>query len=494
MTIDQSINQFFEPMAAATGQFVFWGPEIAGMTFPLLVLWLAVGALFFSFYLGFPNIRYFKHAMDCLGSKYDEPDAKGQTSNFESLSACLSATIGLGNIAGVAVAISVGGPGAAFWMMLMGVLGMGSKFSEVMLGHKYRQFPDLLRPDEVSGGPMYYLKESFGRYRLPLIGRALAGLFAIACIGAAIAGGNMFQANQLFQQAVHASGGTESVLSGKGWIFGLVLAGLAGIVTLGGVSSIAKVAGRLTPIMAILYTACGLIVLAVNFQHIPSGIATILSSSFTAEAGLGGLIGAIIAGVKRAAFSNEAGLGTAAIIQASAKTQFPVRQGLVGGLGPFFDTVIVCMVTALVIVVSGVYQNGSGVEGVDLTSRAFETVLPWFDYALTICVALFAFSTIVVYSYYGEKCLGYLMGDRRMVALVFRLSYLAFTVIGSAVTLGAIIDLTDAIFLSMAVPNLIGVYLLAPEIKADLREYLDLMGLRKTAIESVSITTEKISE
>ncbi|HNQ92488.1 MAG TPA: alanine/glycine:cation symporter family protein [Alphaproteobacteria bacterium] len=484
MSIDATIDDAFKSISSAIELIVFWGPEIAGVTVPLVVAWLALGALFFSVYLGFPNIRYARHAFKCLGNEYEEPDARGQTTNFQSLAACLSATIGLGNIAGVAVAITLGGPGAAFWMLMLGIFGMGSKFSEVMLGHKYRQFPDPERPDEVSGGPMYYLKEAFARHNLPKVGVAIAALFAVTCIGGALGGGNMFQSNQVYQQVVYATGGEESFFADKGWLFGLILAGLAGLVTLGGVKSIASVAAKLTPIMAILYTACGLIVLAVNYEHIPSGIATIFSSAFSLEAGWGGFVGAIIAGVKRAAFSNEAGLGTAAIIQASAKTEFPVRQGLVGGLGPFFDTVIVCMVTALVIVISGVYQQGQGVSGIDLTSRAFETVLPWFDFALMICVILFAFSTIIVYSYYGEKCLGYLVGDRKAVAIGFRVFYLVFVVMGSAATLDSVISFADAMFLSMAVPNLIGLYLLAPEIKRDLTEYVVLMGEKKGKISS----------
>lgn len=475
-TTESGFDTTLTGISDAIQSVIFWGPEISGVSVPLLVIWLAAGAIFFSFYLGFPNILHFKHAMRCLGNKYDEPDAKGQTSNFESLAACLSATIGLGNIAGVAVAISLGGPGAALWMMLLGVFGMGSKFAEVSMGHKYRQFPDEMRPDEVSGGPMYYLKEAFARYNFPTVGKIIAAIFAVTVIGGAIGGGNMFQSNQLFEQTLRATGGENSVFYEKGWIFGLVLAAITGLVILGGLKSIAGVASKLTPIMAILYTISGLVVIFVNYENIPSAIGTIVTASFSPEAGLGGLIGAIIAGVKRAAFSNESGLGTAAIIQASAKTKFHVRQGLVGGLGPFFDTVVVCTITALVIVVSGVYQNGNGLSGIDMTSRAFETVIPWFEYALLVCVALFAFSTIIVYAYYGEKAAGYLFGDNKAVAMTYRVTYLAFVVIGASASLGTIIDMSDALFLSMAIPNMIGLFLLAPEIKRDLKEYLALMG------------------
>jgi AGCS family alanine or glycine:cation symporter len=366
MGFDQLIDNAFAPLADICEKIIFLNiplhfenPATGGMTdinLPLIVVWLAAAGIFFSVYLKFLNIRHFKHALDCLTHKYDEPDAKGQISNFDSLAACLSATIGLGNIAGVAVAITIGGPGAAFWMGVMGILGMGSKFAEVTLGVKYRHFPKTDNPAEVAGGPMYYLKDGFADRGMKTIGVVLAGLFAICCIGGAIGGGNMFQANQVYQQVLYATGGNESFLFEKGWLFGVVLAVLAGLVTLGGVKSIAKVAAKLTPTMAVLYIVAGLIVIAVNYQNIPSALGQIFHGAWSLEAGYGGLIGAIIAGCKRALFANEAGIGTAAIIQASAKTDFPVRQGMVGGLGPFLDTFFVCMVTALVIIVSGVYQ------------------------------------------------------------------------------------------------------------------------------------------
>lgn len=477
MTIDQTIDHLFGIMSHWVQSIVFWGPQIGGADVPLVVLWLAAGAIFFTVYLNFANIRFFGHAIKCLGNTYDEPGAKGQTSNFESLSACLSATIGLGNIAGVAVAITVGGPGAAFWMVLLGFFGMGSKCAEVMMGHKYRQFPDPERPDEVAGGPMYYLQHAFATRNLPRVGAVVAALFAVFCIGGALGGGNMFQSNQMYQQLVYASGGEQSFFQDKGWLFGLILAVLTGLVTLGGINSIASVASKLTPIMVIFYMLCGLCVLGVQHEHLLPALKTIVTSAFSWDAGLGGFIGAVVAGVKRAAFSNEAGLGTAAIIQASAKTEFPARQALVGGLGPFFDTVVVCLMTALVIVTSGVYQGQQGVGGIELTSRAFETVFPWFDLALVVCVALFAYSTIIVYSYYGEKCVGYLFGDHRATAIAFRVVYLVFVVIGSCASLSNVIDFSEATFLAMAVPNILGLYFLAPEIRRDMKQYLTDMKL-----------------
>ncbi len=479
MTIDQTIDQAFGIVTRGVQSVVFWGPQIGGADVPLVVVWLAAGAIFFTVYLNFSNIRFFGHAIKCLGGKYHESTARGQTSNFESLSACLSATIGLGNIAGVAVAITVGGPGAAFWMVLLGFFGMGSKCAEVMMGHKYRQFPDPERPDEVAGGPMYYLQHAFATRNLPRVGAGVAAMFAVFCIGGALGGGNMFQSNQMYQQFVYASGGEASFFHDKAWLFGVILAVLTGLVTLGGIHSISAVASKLTPIMVIFYMLCGGCVLVVHADHILPALGTIFTSAFSWDAGLGGLVGAVVAGVKRAAFSNEAGLGTAAIIQASARTDFSARQGLVGGLGPFFDTVVVCFMTALVIVTSGVYVGHEGVGGIALTSSAFETVLPWFDMALVVCVALFAYSTIIVYSYYGEKCMGYLFGDHRATAIGFRIVYLVFVIIGSCVSLGNVIDFSEATFLAMAVPNILGLYFLAPEIRKDLNDYLVKMKLRK---------------
>jgi AGCS family alanine or glycine:cation symporter len=489
MSFDKVIDDIFQPVADICEKIIFLNihlsfenPASGTMTdinLPLIVLWLAAAGIFFTVYLRFLNVRHFKHAFDCLTHKYDEPNAKGEISNFDSLAACLSATIGLGNIAGVAVAVTIGGPGAAFWMGVMGILGMGSKFAEVTLGLKYRHFPNKDNPSEVAGGPMYYLRDGFAARGMKPLGIFLAGMFAVCCIGGAIGGGNMFQSNQVYQQVLYATGGETSFLFEKGWLFGVVLAILAGLVTLGGVKSIAKVAAKLTPSMALLYIVAGMIVIGVNYQNIPNAFVQIFHGAFSLEAGWGGLIGAMIAGFKRALFANEAGIGTAAIIQSSAKTDFPVRQGLVGGLGPFLDTFFVCMVTALVIIVSGVYQGAGEMQGIDLTSKAFETVFPFFDIVLTVIVFLFAYSTIIVYSYYGEICAGYLFGNSKAVIVGFRIIFLFFIVVGAAASLGNVIRFSDAMFFSMSIPNIIGLYLLSRELKRDTREYLTNMGLEK---------------
>lgn len=492
MSIDKQIDAVFGPMADFFEKIIFFNIPLTfdspngpvDINLPLIVLWLAAAGLFFTVYLGFLNIRYFKHAIDCLTHKYDEPNAKGQISNYDSLAACLSATIGLGNIAGVAVAVTIGGPGAAFWMGVMGIIGMGSKFAEVTLGVKYRHFPNKEeKGEEVMGGPMYYLKAGFENRGMKPIGVFLAALFAVCCIGGAIGGGNMFQANQTYGQVLYATGGENSFLFEKGWLFGIFLAILAGLVTLGGVKTIAKVAAKLTPAMAILYIIAGLTVIAVNYENVPNAIGSIFSSAWSLEAGWGGFIGAMIAGFKRALFANEAGIGTAPIIQSSAKTDMPVRQGLIGGLGPFLDTFFVCMVTALVIIVSGVYEGAGAMQGIDLTSRAFETVIPHFDIVLTVVVFLFAYSTIIVYSYYGEICAGYLFGNTKPVIVGFRIIFLFFIVIGAAASLGNVIRFSDAMFFSMSIPNIIGLYLMAKELKADAKAYITSLEASKKSSE-----------
>jgi AGCS family alanine or glycine:cation symporter len=361
----------------------------------------------------------------------------------------------------------------------MGLFGMASKYAEVTMGLKYRTFPDASRPDEVAGGPMYYIKAAFEQRNLKILGAVMAGAYAIFCLAGAIGAGNMFQANQVYQQVLYATGGEQSFLFEKAWLFGVGLAVLAGLVTLGGIKSLARVTSKLTPAMAGLYILAGFAVIAVNYENIPSAVSSIFTSAWSLEAGWGGFIGAIIAGMQRAFFATEAGIGTAAIIQASAKTNYPVRQGLVGGLGPFLDTFFVCMITALVIVISGVNVGVTEVQGIALTSKAFETVFPWFDYVLTVIVFLFAYSTIIVFSYYGERCLGYLIGERQSTAIAFRIIFLCFVVVGSAATLDNVIRFADAVFLSMAIPNIIALYMLAPELKRDTKAYLIEMGLMK---------------
>lgn len=440
---------------------------------PLILIWLAACSIFFTIYLGFINFRYFGHAISVLRQKYHEPNAKGELSNFQSLAASMSGTVGLGNIAGVAVAVSVGGPGAAFWMLIMGLLGMSTKFAEVTVGVKYRrECEDPNSPNAISGGPMYYVREAFRQRGIPYIGSILAVFFAVSCIMGSLGGGNMFQANQTFEQVLRVTGGEESFLADKAWMFGVFLAFLVGVVIVGGIKSIGKVSSALVPIMAIIYIVASLFVIMLHWQAIPGALVTIFTSALSPEAGMGGVIGAMLAGVQRASFSNESGLGSAAIVQCTAKTDYPVRQGFVGMLGPFIDTVIVCSMTALLITVTGVYEAGQGVSGVELTSKAMEQGGAWLSYVLALAVFLFAYSTLITWYYYGEIGMTFLLGEKKWVATLYKVIFLAVVVVGTAAQLENVVNLADALFLSMAIANIIGLYMLAPEIKRDLKAYI----------------------
>lgn len=395
-TIDQQINEFFEPLADSFANAIFYSvPIMDGQDVKLILVWLSVAAFFFTIYLGFINLRYFRHANNLLFGKGMKKSEDGEISQFEALMASLSGTVGLGNISGVAIAISTGGPGAVFWMTVMGFFGMSSKFAEVMLGVKYRIRPDPDHPERVSGGPMYFLKEGFARLNLPLVGSFFAGLFALFCVIGAIGGGNMYQSNQAFEQVLVASGGELSPLKGYGWAFGFVMAILVAAVIMGGLKSIANVASKLVPVMAGLYLLAGLIVIIMYVDRVPAAFGTIFQMAFSLEAGIGGLLGGLLIGVQRAAFSNEAGLGSASIVQSTTNTDGPVGTGMVAMLGPFLDTILICNITGLVIIITGAYTGATGMEGVQLTSMAFENALPNFRYALTFIVVLFAYSTMI---------------------------------------------------------------------------------------------------
>lgn len=473
-SIDQKIDVFFQPVAETMSGIVFYSiPLVDGVDVKLILVWLALATFFFSFYLGFVNIRYFKHALDVLFGKFDKKNDKsdGQISRFQALSTSLSGTVGLGNIAGVAVAVSIGGPGAVFWMVLMGFLAMSLKFAEVTLAVKYRVHADVNHPSRIAGGPMYYLQEAFNQFNMKFMGKFMAGFFALCCIGGSIGGGNMFQANQAYQQVLHVSGGDASFLADKGWIFGLFLAFLVGLVIIGGLKSIAAVASKLVPAMGLIYVTAGLVVIAIFYQNIPDALLEIFQGAFSMEAGLGGFLGGLLVGVQRASFSNEAGLGSAAIVHSNAKTDEPVSQGFVGMLGPFIDTVIICLITALVIVISGAHHAADGVEGVALTSRALEFGVSWFPYVLSVTVFLFAYSTMITWCYYGLRGVTYLFGYNDAIEMAFKLFFCLCVVIGCSAELHNIISFTDAMILSMGIPNIIGLYLLAGVVKKDLKEY-----------------------
>ena len=430
---------------------------------PFIVIWFIFGAAFFTVKMGFINFKGFKHSIELARGKYDEPDAPGKISHFQTMATAVSATVGLGNIAGVAIAISLGGAGATFWMIIAGLLGMASKFVECTLGLKYR---DIHSNGKIFGGPMNYLRYGLEKRNMKGLGKVLAGLFALLCIGATLGGGNMFQSNQSFE--ILAS--QFSFLEGQGFWFGLALAALVGAVIIGGIESIGKVTGRVVPVMAAVYVIAAFIVIGVNIENLGPALTAIYDGAFNATALKGGVIGVMIVGFQRAAFSSESGVGSAAIAHSAGKTNHPPSEGYVALLEPFIDTVVICTLTALVLIFTGMHEV-QGVGGVQLTSNAFASVISWFPYLLSLVVFLFAFSTMISWSYYGMRAWTYLFGKSEKIELLYKLIFLVFVVIGASVGLGAVLVFSDMLILTMSFPNIIGLYILSGEVKKDLKEY-----------------------
>lgn len=444
---------------------MFWDPDHA---LPIVVLWLVIGATYFTIRMGFINFRGFRHAIDVTRGKFSDPSDQGEVSHFQALTTALSATVGLGNIAGVAIAVSVGGPGATFWMIVAGLLGMSSKFTEVTLGQKYRE----VRPDgRIMGGAMFYLSKGLAGRNMTGLGKVLAVMFAVLCIGGSFGGGNAFQVNQ----SLNALQETFPALSTYPWAYGLIMVFLVGIVIIGGIRRIANVADKIVPFMCGIYVLAALYILFDNFSLIPTAFGVILEGAFTPEAGYGGFIGVLVQGFRRAAFSNEAGAGSAAIAHSAARTPYPVREGIVALLEPFIDTVVVCTMTALVIVITGAYADPAfeslraTSNGAALTSRAFGQHITWFPYILAIAVMLFAYSTIISWSYYGERCWAYLFGDGS--SRIYQVLFVVAVFLGSVVTSTNVLNFGDLMILGMAFPNLLGVFLLSGQVKDDLQAY-----------------------
>ncbi len=437
---------------------------------PFIVVWLIFAAAFFTLFFRFINIRGIRHGMELVRGKFYDPSAPGEVTHFQALATALSGTVGLGNIAGVAVAVSIGGPGATFWMILAGFLGMSSKFVECTLGVKYR---NINADGTISGGPMYYLSKGLAERGpgLAMLGKVLAVMFAILCIGGSMGGGNIFQANQSFTQLVNITGGDSSWLADKGWLYGLIVAFLVGMVIIGGIKGIARVTSKIVPFMGVTYVIAGLAIILVNISAVPAAFSSIVSGAFSPEGVAGGFVGVLIQGFRRAAFSNEAGVGSAAIAHSAVKTREPVTEGLVALYEPFVDTVVVCTITALVIIITGSYDPSGSIGGVELTSSAFGSAISWFPWVLTLAVLLFAFSTMISWSYYGLKAWTYLFGESKLTDLTYKAIFLVFIIIGSTMQLGAVVDFSDAMILAMAFPNIIGLYFLLPVVKRELNSY-----------------------
>ncbi|MFV0133135.1 alanine/glycine:cation symporter family protein [Streptomyces sp. HMX87] len=480
-SVDEAVSGFFEPIATWLGEVVFYAVPVGGTDLPLIVAWLVVAGLVFTGWFGFVQLRKFRLAVDVVRGKFDEKGSAGEVNHFQALTAAVSGTVGLGNIAGVAVAVSIGGAGATFWMILCGLLGMATKFVEVTLGVKYRE----VHPDgTVSGGPMHYLPkgltERFGKNGKTL-GKVLAVLASVMILFFGLFGGNLFQVNQSYAQLVSVTGGEDGLMgsSAGALFFGILIASLVAIVLLGGIRSVASVTSRLIPAMAAIYIAACLVVILVNVTAVPDAVAHIIDGAFDPEGVAGGVLGALIIGFKRAAFSNEAGLGSAPIAHSAVKTKHPASEGLVALLEPFIDTVVICTMTALTIVIANPDSLGKDIGGVTITSDAFATVMPWFPYVLTVAVLLFAFSTVLTWGYYGLKAWTYLFGRSRTSEVTYKALYAVFAVAGSLLTLQTLIDLADAVLFLLAVINIIGLYLLAPVVKRELNSFLEYVRTRK---------------
>lgn len=488
--LDQRIDDWFMPIAAAWEELVLTTIPLGIYKIPFVVVLLVIGATFFTIYFGFINVRRFPTAINIVRGKYDSIEdaaVDGEVSHFQALATAVSGTVGLGNIAGVAVAIALGGPGATFWMVVCGLIGMSTKFVECTLGVKYR---DVGEDGTIYGGPMYYLSKGLEERGLKVLGKILGVVFAILCVGASFGGGNAFQSNQAAVQ-LSSLFGIEGGASGV--IIGIILAVLVGIVIIGGIKRIASITEKIVPFMAGIYVLAALIIIFANYSYIDDAFGLIFEGAFTPMAGLGGVVGVIIVGFQRAAFSNEAGAGSAAIAHSAVKTKYSASEGLVALLEPFIDTVVICTMTALVIIFfnidgsnlesvfkygsvegSNVILNGSGesLGGVDLTSRAFDSVIPGFSYILTIAIVLFAFSTMISWSYYGLQSWKYLFGKGKKADLVYKIIFLLFVIIGAASTLDAVIKFSDAMILALVFPNMIGLLLLFPKVKEELNKLI----------------------
>ena len=439
-----------------------------GVSVPLVVVWLFVGAVFFTLRMGFINVRGFWHAIQVTQGHYDKPGEEGEVSHFQALASALSATVGLGNIAGVAIAVSVGGPGAIFWLILAGLLGMSTKFTECTLGQLYRK----VDPDgTVSGGPMHYLRDGLTEMGLRPLGVVLATVFAVVCMGGSFGGGCVFQVSQ----SLEALRAQVPLFEALPWLYGVIMMVLVGIVVIGGIRRIAATAEKIVPLMCGIYVTAAVYILIVNYHAILPAFVLIVKSAFTNNAAYGGFIGVMVTGIKRAAFSNEAGLGSASIAHAAAKTDEPVSEGIVALLEPFIDTVVVCTMTGLVIVITGVYNNPEfsdyiqNDKGAPLTAEAFATAIWWFPYILSIAVCLFAYSTLISWSYYGERCWSLLFG--RKTSMIYKFIFLGFVFLGSIITASNLKDFSDLMILSMAFPNILGVVLLSNKVRRALDDY-----------------------
>ncbi|SDS63172.1 alanine/glycine:cation symporter family protein [Gramella sp. MAR_2010_147] len=498
--LDEMINEKFKNATSWFIDGIFAEiPLTQNVGIPWVLIVLILGALYFTLYFRFVNITEFFTAIKVVRGNFEHlenpnpgeeiveikedksgpvkvVEGEGEVSHFQALTAAISATVGLGNIAGVAIALGIGGPGATFWMILIGLLGMSSKFVECTLGVKYRE---VNAEGTIFGGPMYYLKKGLKEKGFQKLGRFLAIIFAIMCIGGSFGGGNMFQVNQAFKLFEHVTGGTESIFHERGWIFGLIMAIMVGTVIIGGIRKIARVTDKIVPFMVITYILAVIVILGINYQEIPDAFQSIWNGAFNPQGIIGGFVGVLIQGFKRAAFSNEAGIGSASIAHSAVRTKYPASEGLVALLEPFIDTVIVCTMTALVLIITNVITPNMALndeEGVLLTAQALESGISWFPYLLSFAVILFAFSSMISWSYYGYQAWSYLFGRGKKTEYAYKILFCIFTIIGAAATLGAVTDFSDAMIFAMLIPNMIGLFILSPKVAEELKRYRKLIA------------------
>lgn len=466
--LDAEIEKYVTPVSDKIYHTMFFNINLFNVQIPLIILWILVAGLFFTFYFRWIGIWGLKHSIEVLKTP-KENGAGGEISPLGALMAALSGTVGLGTIAGVAISISIGGPGAAFWIMFGAILGMTLKFAEVSLSLKYRRF---LPDGTVAGGPMHFIAHGLTRRKMRWLGQPLAVIFAYLCIGGGLTGGNMIQINQTTRQIINITGGDNGIFHGFNWVIGLLCAILIGVIIIGGVKSITKVAMKAVPFMIYLYLGAGIIILCANWCNLPHTIYIMLKEAFLPSSVAGGIVGIMIIGMRRSVQTNEAGTGSAPIVYAPAQTDEPISQGFIALIEPFL-TGLVCLLSAAIVVSSGVYlhQAPGTVNGIEMTSRAFESIYPWFKYVLSVVVILFALTTVISWAYYGQKAWNYIVGEGKKRTLVYQLFFLAFTVIGSVLNVKTIINLTDSMMLGMAVPNCLAMYFMAKELKVDLIKY-----------------------
>ncbi len=474
MNVDAFMDKHIAPVSDAVANLIFYPVNIGGSQIPIIIFWILIAGIFFTLFFRGVSIWGLKHAIDIVAkpASKDEKNssASGEVSSFQALATALSGTIGIGSVAGVAISISIGGPGAAFWIFAGAILGMSIKFVEASLAVKYRRFN---LDGTVSGGPMHYIAHGLTRKKMRWLGQPLSVVFAVLCIGGAISGGNMIQINQSAHQLVLITGGADSFMNGYTWVFGLLIAILVWLAVVDGIKSISKITTILVPTMCFLYIGAGIVVILANFMHIPHAIALIVKEAFAPHAVAGGVIGTIIIGLRRSVQSNEAGTGAAAIAYAAVKTNEPISQGFVALLETLL-TGILCLLTSFAIVFSGILDTTQvgQISGIELASSAFESVISFFPYILSIVVILFALSTLISWAYYGQKAWTFLVGEGHKRNLTFDVIYCLFIIVGSAMNVTSVINITDAMMIAMSVPNIIALYVLSPEIKSDLVEYV----------------------